>query len=177
MTTLKAYVRDVPDFPKRGIVFKDIAPLLANPAAFAGVIEELAKRWDGKIDAIAALDARGFLFGGALAARMQVPLGMVRKKGKLPRAAFQMAYGLEYGEAVVEMQDEAFAHGARVLVLDDLLATGGTAAAACALVKKVGATVAGCAFIIELAELDGRAKLGGYVIDSLLTYAATENVA
>ncbi|KND51415.1 MAG: adenine phosphoribosyltransferase [Parcubacteria bacterium C7867-001] len=170
MTNFKAHVRDVPDFPKCGIVFKDIAPLLANPTAFQGVIEELANRWDGKVDAIAALDARGFLFGGALAARLQIPLGMVRKKGKLPRAAFQVAYGLEYGEDVVEMQEEAFAAGARVLVLDDLLATGGTAAAACTLVKKVGATVAGCAFIIELTELNGRAKLGEYRIDSLMTY-------
>lgn len=170
MKDLAAHVGIVPDFPKAGISFKDISPLLREPAQFARVIKEFKGRWDGKIDAIAALDARGFIFGSALAYEMQLPLVMVRKKGKLPGSAYQASYGLEYGEDVLEVQVNAFAAGARVLVIDDLLATGGTAAAACSLIEKAGAQIAGCAFVIELLELGGRNALAQYDVDSLIEY-------
>jgi adenine phosphoribosyltransferase len=170
MKSLKRFIRDVPNFPKEGIVFKDISPLLANPVAFRAVITSLAEQWDGKIDAIAALDARGFIFGAALALQMGVPLGLVRKKGKLPGKAVSVSYALEYGAGVVELQEDAFGAADRVLVVDDLLATGGTAAAACQLVERVGAKVAGCAFVVELLELGGRDKLKGFHVTSLLEY-------
>lgn len=170
MKSLKSFVRIVPDFPKTGISFKDISPLLADASAFNRVIKTIAKHWDGKIDAIAALDARGFVFGSALALHMNLPVGMVRKQGKLPGETYQVSYGLEYGQDVLEIQVDAFQPGARVLVIDDLLATGGTAAAACSLVEQTGATVAGCAFVIELLGLGGCDALVGYDIDSLITY-------
>ena len=168
MERITKHIRAVMDFPKAGIAFKDIAPLLADPVAFNEVVAVIAKMWDGEIDAIAALDARGFLFGGALALHMGLPLAMIRKKGKLPGACLEMQYALEYGEAVVEMQEDAFAENARVLVIDDLLATGGTALAACMLIEQAGAKVAGCAFVIELAGLGGRDALAAYDIQALV---------
>lgn len=170
MENLRSYIRDIPDFPKKGILFRDISPLLGNPKAFQSVIAELAARWDGKADAIAVLDARGFIFGSPLALQLGLPLALVRKKGKLPFKSYQVSYGLEYGEDTLELHQDAFAPGARVLIVDDLLATGGTAAAAAELIEKTGAVVAGCAFVIELSGLEGRQKLGDYPIDSLLTY-------
>ncbi len=170
MKNLDAFIRPVPDFPKPGILFRDISPLLQNPKAFAEVIDELAKRWEGKADAIAALDARGFIFGSALAVKLGLPLSMVRKQGKLPGDCYQESYGLEYGKDTVELQKDAFPKGARVLIVDDLLATGGTAAAACALVERAGGSIVGCAFVIELADLEGRSKLPNCKIDALISY-------
>ena len=170
MESLKPYIRIVDDFPKEGISFKDIAPLLGNPEAFGSVVAAFEKRWDQKIDAIAALDARGFVFGSALAHRMGLPLGMVRKAGKLPGEVFTVSYGLEYGDGALELQKDAFVPNARVLVIDDVLATGGTAEAACLLIEQAGGRVAGCAFLIELSALDGRAKLAAYDVDSLVLY-------
>ncbi len=170
MERFTKHIRTVMDFPKTGIAFKDIAPLLANPDAFKEAVAAMEDAWDGKIDAIAALDARGFLFGGALAFQMGIPLVMIRKKGKLPGVCLETQYALEYGEAVIEVQEDAFAKNARVLVIDDLLATGGTAAAACALIEQAGARVAGCAFVIELTGLGGRNALAAYTVQALITY-------
>jgi adenine phosphoribosyltransferase len=167
---LKEYIRDVHDFPIAGIVFKDISPLLGNHGALTETVTRIGDRWGGKIDAVAALDARGFIFGGMLAFKLGLPLVMLRKKGKLPGATIEVAYGLEYGTAVLEVQADTFDPGARVLLVDDLLATGGTAAAGCALIEKSGAIVAGCAFVIELAELGGRKALLGREVQTLVSY-------
>jgi len=165
---LKDFIRDVADFPKKGIVFKDISPLLGSPAALREAIARIQDRWTGKIDAIAALDARGFIFGGMLALAMGLPLVMLRKKGKLPGKTRQVAYDLEYGSAILEIETDALPHDCRVLVVDDLLATGGTAKAACQLIEVCGAKVAGCAFVVELKTLDGRKILDGHAIQSLV---------
>lgn len=167
---LRSFIRDVSDFPKPGITFKDISPLLRSPEAFAMSIEIMRAKWDGRIDAIAALDARGFLFGAVLASSMRLPLSMLRKKGKLPGETVGVSYDLEYGSAELEVQVDAFTPGARVLIVDDLLATGGTACAACSLVERSGANVAGCVFVIELPVLGGREVLGAYTVQSLITY-------
>ncbi len=170
MLNLKNYVALVPDYPKKGILFRDIAPLLASPAAFRNAIRQLAEEWQGRIDHIAALDARGFLFGGALGMEMHRPVTMVRKQGKLPGTTISRAYELEYGKNVIEVQEGAFRKNESILVLDDLLATGGTARAACNLIEDMGAIVAGCAFVIELSGLGGRDALGGYRVQSLVKY-------
>ena len=167
---LKNYIRDVVDFPKPGIVFKDISPLLKEPRALKVVSKLIQTEWDGQIDAIAALDARGFIFGGILACDMDVSLAMLRKRGKLPGDTVQVSYDLEYGSAVLEVGVDAFSEGSQVLVVDDLLATGGTASAACKLIEACGAKVAGCAFVVELAELEGKKLLAGRKIQSLVTY-------
>jgi len=166
---LKNYIRDVNDFPKPGIVFKDISPLLKEPRALKAAAKLIKTEWDGQIDAIAALDARGFIFGGILACDMELPLAMLRKRGKLPGATRQISYDLEYGSAILEAGVDAFPKNCRVLVMDDLLATGGTANAACKLIEISGGKVAGCAFVVELAELQGRKILAGYPIQSLIT--------
>lgn len=167
---LKDYIRDVPDFPKEGIVFKDISPLLKEPEALREAVGRIKASWAGKVDSIAALDARGFIFGGILALEMGLPLVMLRKKGKLPGATRQVSYDLEYGSAILEAGIDAFACESRVLVIDDLLATGGTAKAACELIEACGAVVAGCAFVIELEALEGRKTLDGREIQSLVAY-------
>ncbi len=168
---LRAYIRDVPDFPKPGITFKDIMPLLGTPAAFAFAIAELAGHYPVTgIDAIAAAEARGFLFAAPMALTMKKPLIPFRKPGKLPGATHSFKYDLEYGSAELHVHSDAITAGARVLVVDDVLATGGTMAAACQLVERAGGTVVGCAFLIELASLNGRLPLAGYDIFSLLTY-------
>ena len=167
---LRNYVRDFTDFPKEGIVFKDISPMLADPEAYRYAIACMQERWTGKIDMIVALDARGFIFGGTLGYEMHLPVVMARKKGKLPGEAHEYAYSLEYGEATLSMQIDACPAGARVLIVDDLLATGGTAHAACELIARAGGIVAGCAFVIELAGLGGREKLRDCDIASLITY-------
>lgn len=170
MEQLKAFIRVVPDFPKPGISFKDVSPLLARPAALKSVIAAFAENWSEKVDAIAALDARGFIFGSALALALDVPFVMIRKKGKLPGPTHEVSYGLEYGSDIIEVARDAFRPQARVLVVDDLLATGGTASAACSLVEQAGAIVAGLAFVVELSDLGGRKKLEGHLIDSLIVY-------
>jgi adenine phosphoribosyltransferase len=159
---LTRHIRDVPDFPKAGIVFKDITPLCADPAAFRHFLDLLeAHARACRPDRIVAVDARGFVFGGALADRLGLGVVLVRKKGKLPAETLSADYELEYGTATVEMHRGSLQSGERVLLVDDLLATGGTVAAAVSLCQQQGAVVVSCAFLVELAFLDGRARLGG----------------
>lgn len=168
---LTAFIRDIPDFPKPGILFKDITPLLADPAAFGYAVEQLAAHYASvQFDAIAAAEARGFLLAAPLALALQKPLVPLRKPGKLPYRTYSLKYDLEYGTAELHMHVDGIAAGARVLMVDDLLATGGTMAAGCKLVEQAGGSVVSCAFLVELAFLDGRTKLGGYDIFSLVTY-------
>ncbi|AWM41291.1 Adenine phosphoribosyltransferase [Gemmata obscuriglobus] len=168
---LTAYIRDVPDFPKPGILFKDIMPLLGTPAAFALAIERLAGHYPAdRIDVLAAAEARGFLFAAPMALALKKPLVPLRKPGKLPGATHSFRYDLEYGSAELHVHTDAISPGARVLIVDDVLATGGTMAAACKLVEQAGGVVAGCAFLIELSFLNGRAPLTGYEVFSLISY-------
>ncbi len=168
---LKRYIRDIPDFPKPGILFRDITPLLAAPQAFRETVETLCRRYEGKkIDKVVAIESRGFVFASPVAYRLGAGLVPFRKPGKLPYRTISESYALEYGEATLEVHEDAVAPGERVLVLDDLLATGGTAAAAVALVKRLGGEVVEVCFVIELKVLRGREKLGGIPIFSLLSY-------
>lgn len=169
-TNLKQFIADIHNFPNEGIVFKDISPLLKNPVAFANAIGQMHNQWFDKADVIAVLDARGFLFGGPLAYSLGLPLVMLRKKGKLPGETVGVSYDLEYGSAELEVQAGAFNPDSRVLVVDDLLATGGTAAAACNLIEKCGAVVLGCSFIAELSALNGRKLLKGREVHALVNY-------
>ncbi len=167
----KRLIRDVPDFPKKGIVFKDITPLLKDPKAFQEVIEHLAARYkDKKITSIVAMESRGFIFGGALATRMGVGFIPVRKPGKLPWKTFQETYELEYGKDTLEIHQDSIAKGDRVLVLDDVLATGGTAAATIRLVERAGGEVAEACFIIQLSFLNGQQKLKSTPLYSIIQY-------
>jgi adenine phosphoribosyltransferase len=159
---LRAHLRNIPDFPKPGILFKDITPLLADPRAFHITLDLFAERFIGEhIDTVVGIESRGFIFGGALAARLNASFVPVRKPGKLPYMTHRVAYKLEYGEAELEMHVDSIASGANTLVVDDLLATGGTASAAAALARKQGANVVGFAFVVELDFLGGRARLLG----------------
>lgn len=168
---LKTKIRDVPDFPKPGIIFKDITPLLADVKAFQTVIDTFAKRYaDKAVDAVVAIESRGFIFGSALAYRLDAAFIPVRKKGKLPFETDGVEYALEYGSDHVEMHIDAIHTDQRILVVDDLLATGGTAKATCDLVQKFGAKVLECAFLIELTFLNGREKLRGQEIYAILKY-------
>ena len=173
MTDLSALIagrlRDVPDFPSPGILFKDITPLLGDGAAFGAVTRELAERWGDHIDVVSGVEARGFVFGAALAHQLGMGFVPIRKAGKLPPETTSISYDLEYGSATIEVHADAFAAGTRVLVVDDVLATGGTAAAACELVERAGGEVVAVAFVLELAFLDGRARLAGRQVDALLT--------
>jgi adenine phosphoribosyltransferase len=170
MLDLKEHIRAVPDFPKAGIMFRDIQPLLAHPQAFAETIDQLCAPWQGMVDVVVGLDARGFLLAAPMAIKLGLPLVMVRKKGKLPGATASIEYDLEYGHATVEIGLGLIEPGAQVLVVDDLLATGGTAEAACRLVEKCGGTVVGCAFVIELVGLGGEEKLAQYPVKALVKY-------
>lgn len=165
---LAQFLRDVPDFPKPGILFKDITPLLASPPAMRHAIDRLAALDLGPIHKIAAIESRGFLFGVPLAMRLGVGFAPIRKPGKLPWKTHRVEYVLEYGTDAVEIHQDAFEKGERVLVIDDLLATGGTAAAAARLVEAAGGTVAGCAFAVELCFLSGRQRLAGRRVDALV---------
>jgi adenine phosphoribosyltransferase len=165
---LSKLLRDVPDFPKPGILFKDITPLLASPAGMQAAIAQLAKLDFGRVDKIAAIESRGFLFGVPLAMQLGVGFVPVRKPGKLPWRTNRVEYALEYGTDAIEIHQDAVAKGERVLLVDDLLATGGTMGAACQLVEGVGGTVAGCAFVVELAFLAGRKRLGKRPIKALI---------
>src|SRR6201996_35775 len=160
-------IRNVPDFPKAGIQFKDITPVLADPKLFAGTIDLLINNFKpGDVDAVVGIDARGFIFAAAAAIKLGAGFVPVRKKGKLPFKTHEQDYALEYGSATIAMHIDALKPGARVLLIDDLLATGGTAAAAAALVKKLGAQIVEVSFLIELKFLNGREKLNGYPVRS-----------
>ena len=168
---LRTAIRDVVDFPKRGIVFKDITPVLANPALLKTSIDLLAETARGQaIDKVVGIDARGFIFASAVADRLGAGFVPIRKKGKLPWKTIQTSYSLEYGEAVVEIHEDAVRPGETILLVDDLLATGGTAGAAVELLNDLGAELVGISFLIELAFLDGRSRLGDHRIDSILSY-------
>ena len=166
---LSTYIQDVPDFPKPGIVFKDITPLLAEPRAFAHAIERMAARVEPP-DVVVAIESRGFLFGAGLALRWHVPLVPARKPGKLPRATVRETYALEYGQDSLEMHSDALRPGGRVLIVDDLLATGGTAAAVTRLVERMGAQVTALLFLIELRGLGGRERLADHPVEALIEF-------
>lgn len=160
---LKSVIRDVPDFPKPGIVFKDITPILKDPILCAAILDQFLSRIQGDdIDVVAGIESRGFLFGLMLANYLGKPFVPVRKQGKLPYHTIKQSYALEYGDATIEIHEDAFANGARVLIHDDLLATGGTVVATGELIKKLGGHVAGYAFIISLDFLNGRERLRHY---------------
>ncbi len=167
---LKRHIRDIPDFPKPGILFKDITPLLQNHDVFSRIIETFVKRYEAEgIHAIVGIESRGFFFGAPLAHQLKASFIPIRKKGKLPYKTVDMSYDLEYGSATIEMHEDAIERGQRVIVIDDLLATGGTAEAACKLVEKQGGKVVECAFVVELGFLNGREKIKS-PIHSLVKY-------
>lgn len=164
-------VRDVPDFPKPGILFKDITTLIKDPALFSEVIDWFVETYNGSnITSVAAIEARGYLFASAVAYRLKAGLVPIRKPGKLPADTISVSYDLEYGSDSVEVHRDAFEKGSRVLLIDDLLATGGTAGAACQLIEKAGAEVVSVAFVIELDFLSGKDKLAGYDVRSLIHF-------
>jgi adenine phosphoribosyltransferase len=168
---LEDHIRDIPDFPQPGIVFKDITPLLAHPPALQSTIATLGEYARSRsIDFVVSAEARGFVLGGAIAAVADAGFVLARKPGKLPRETLSVSYQLEYGLDALEVHADAVHGGARVLVHDDLLATGGTAGALCGLVEQAGGVVAGCAFVIELAFLHGRERLKDYDVRSLVVY-------
>ena len=158
--TVQDYIRTIPDFPHEGIMFRDVTTLFADPRGFRMAVDQLLQPYAGAdIDVVVGLEARGFILGGAIAHQLGKGFVPIRKKGKLPGKVISQAYTLEYGEAVMEIHDDAIEAGAKVLVVDDLLATGGTAEAGIKLLEKLGGNVVECAFIIDLPELGGRAKL------------------
>ncbi len=168
---LTPYIRDIPDFPKPGILFKDITPLLAEPDAFRHSIDKLAEQYRGrKVDAVAAAEARGFLFAAPLALLLDKPLVPLRKPGKLPHRTYSLKYDLEYGTAELHIHIDGIAPGNNVLLIDDLLATGGTMQAACKLIEKAEGKVLACAFLVELEFLKGRDKLAPHEVFSLIKY-------
>ena len=168
---LKKYIRDVPDFPKKGILFRDITPLLMDGDIFKKAIDILVDSIDMKgIDKIVGIESRGFVLASAMAYKLKLGLILVRKRGKLPYRTISASYGLEYGTDTLEMHDDAITKGMKVVIIDDLLATGGTAKATVELVESLGGTVCNIGFLIELADLKGRDKLKGYKITSLIKY-------
>ena len=168
---LKNYIRDIPDFPKKGIIFKDITTLLQDKQAFACAIDALADKFrDKQIDLVVAVDARGFILGGAVSHKLGTGFVPVRKKGKLPYKTNSVTYALEYGSDTLEMHDDAVKPGDKILIIDDLLATGGTIKAAVDLINKAGGKIIGIGFLIELTFLKGIEKLKGYPVYSLIKY-------
>jgi adenine phosphoribosyltransferase len=168
---LEKYIRSIPDWPKKGILFRDITPLLADPKAFATAIDALCAGFTGAdIEYVAAVEARGFIFGAAVAKKLGVGFVPIRKKGKLPFKTESVTYDLEYGTDTLEVHCDAVSKAAKVLMVDDLLATGGTMAAACKLIEKIGGQIVAISFLIELAELAGRDKLSGYQITTVIKY-------
>lgn len=167
MIDLRRYIRDVPDFPRKGIVFKDITPMLSEPAALAEAVRALAARVE-RPDAVVAIESRGFVFGTGLALHWGVPLVPARKFGKLPGDKVRVVYSLEYGEDTLELHRDALRAGQRVAIVDDLLATGGTAAATAQLVETLEATVTALLFVIELKGLGGRERLGPHRVEALI---------
>lgn len=170
---LLALVRQIPDFPKPGILFYDVTTLFKDPAGFQATIEQMTQTWGAETpDYVVGIDARGFILAAAMAVRLGTGLVLVRKKGKLPFRTESVSYALEYGEAEVEIHVDAVEPGKRVVVADDLLATGGTAAAACQLIERTGGEVLGLAVVLELEGLSGRARLPGRRVESLLRVPA-----
>jgi len=168
---LKKAIRDVPDFPKKGIIFKDITPVLSDAALFKSAVDILAGRhMESRVDLVCAIDARGFLFGAGVAYKLGAGIVPVRKKGKLPYRTIEQSYELEYGTATLQMHEDAIHKGARVLLVDDLLATGGTAAATADMIEKLGGTIVEIEFLIELAFLNGREKLKKYPVFAPIVY-------
>ncbi|HYA27971.1 MAG TPA: adenine phosphoribosyltransferase [Acidobacteriota bacterium] len=171
LATIRGAIRDIPDFPKPGIIFKDITPLLSNGALFGRTIDLMAERYRGqKIDTVLGIESRGFNIGAALAYKLGAGFTVVRKPGKLPYETHSASYQLEYGTDTLEIHTDAIARDTRVIIADDLIATGGTAAATAELVSKLGGTVVECAFVIELSFLNGRKKLYPYGVYSVLQY-------
>jgi adenine phosphoribosyltransferase len=167
---LTRWIRDIPDFPKKGIVFRDITPLLANGPAFRETVQRLADPFRGKVDAVLGIESRGFILGAPVAVELGVGLAIVRKPGKLPWQTHSATYELEYGTDALEIHQDAVGKGHRVLLVDDLLATGGTARAGLDLVRRLEGHVVACAFLIELAFLEGRASLAPVSVHSLIRY-------
>lgn len=160
MKTVQDYIRTIPDFPHKGIMFRDVTTLFTDPRGFRMAIDQLLHPYAGvQVDKVAGLEARGFILGGAIAHQLSVGFVPIRKKGKLPGKTIEQSYALEYGEATVELHDDCLQPGEKILLVDDLLATGGTAEAGIKLIERLGAEVMGCAFIVDLPELGGRNKL------------------
>ena len=168
---LRAAIRDVPDFPKPGILFKDITPVLADPKLFRATIDHFAELHAGShIDVVVGMESRGFLFGAPLAMDLSAAFVPARKPGKLPYDSIEVSYSLEYGSATLVMHSDAVRKGQKVLIVDDLLATGGTASATCKLVERLGGQIIACCFVIELGFLDGRKALQGVPVESIVHY-------
>ncbi len=168
---LKSLIRDVPDFPKKGIIFKDITTLLKNPQGFREAVDSMLRPYENeKIDLVVAVESRGFIFAGAMAYRIGAGLEIARKPGKLPAETIKEEYQLEYGTDALEMHRDAVSPGQRVLLVDDLLATGGTALALARLVEKLGGEIVGFSFLIELTFLNGREKLKNYRVETVIKY-------
>lgn len=167
---LESLVRDVPDFPKPGIVFKDITPLLLDAQAFRETVERIAAPYLNRVDVVLGIESRGFIVGAAVAYHLGTGLALVRKPGKLPAATYEARYELEYGSDGLQIHQDGFRRGSRVLIVDDLLATGGTASATVNLVRRLGGEVVACAFVIELGFLDGRKRLEPVEVHSLISY-------
>ncbi len=171
MVDLPSFVRDIPDYPKEGILFRDITPLLANPAAFRASVEQMAEPFaDAKVDVIAAAEARGFIFAAPLAMHLGAGFVPIRKPGKLPFDLHSFAYDLEYGSDELQVHVDGVKPGQRVLIVDDLLATGGTVEACCRLLEKCDAEIVGCSFLIHLVRLGGAERLSPYRVESVLKY-------
>jgi len=166
---LKKLIRDIPNFPKAGILFRDITPLIGNARGLAAIVDQMADSYLGKVDAVLGIESRGFIFGAPVAYRLGVGLAIARKPGKLPYRTYSLKYELEYGHAELQMHADGIAGGARVLLVDDVLATGGTMEAALKLVTRVGAGIVGTAFLIDLAFLNGAKRLGQPVF-AVVTY-------
>ena len=172
MKTVKDYIRTIVDFPHEGIMFRDVTTLFADPRGFRMAIDQMLHPYAGlDIDKVVGLEARGFILGGAIAHQLSVGFVPVRKKGKLPGTTISQEYKLEYGEAIVEIHDDAIKAGEKVLVVDDLLATGGTAAAGISLIERLGGDIVSCAFVIDLPELGGRKLLEGLGMDVHTLYS------
>jgi len=168
---LQDYIRSIPDWPKPGILFRDITPLLGDPKAFAAAVAALCQDFpDAGVEYVAAVEARGFIFGAAVAEKLAAGFVPIRKKGKLPFKTESVTYDLEYGTDTLEVHTDAVESGARVLMVDDLLATGGTMAAACKLIEKIGGQIVGITFLIELADLAGRNHLTAYQLTTVISY-------
>ncbi|QIE40632.1 adenine phosphoribosyltransferase [Rhodobacteraceae bacterium SC52] len=173
MTSVKNFIRTIPDFPHKGIMFRDVTTLFADPRGFRMAVDQLLQPYAGaQIDVVVGLEARGFILGGAVAHQLSAGFVPIRKKGKLPAATLSEDYTLEYGQATVEVHDDAITAGQTVLIVDDLLATGGTAEAGIKLVERLGGDIVGCAFVVDLPDLGGRARLDalGMNIHALCTY-------